>query len=55
MLIAGILRRVEELVQNLDRDNLPRTRDEIEGLAAILESHFRWEERRIIGAAQPAR
>ncbi len=55
VLIAGIVRRVEELVQNLDRDNLPRTRDEIEGLAAILESHFRWEERRIIGAAQPAR
>ncbi|MGS0688691.1 hemerythrin domain-containing protein [Nakamurella sp. GG22] len=51
VLIAGILRRVQELVQHLDRDNLPRARDEIEGLAAVLESHFRWEERRIVGAA----
>ena len=51
LLIAGILQRVQELVDDLDRDNLPHARDEIEGLAAVLESHFRWEERRIIGVA----
>ncbi len=48
VLIAGILRRVRELVENLGEDNLARARDEIEGLAAVLESHFRWEERRIL-------
>ena len=53
VLIGTILRRVRELVEHLDQDNRARVRDEIEGLAAILESHFRWEERRIGAAASP--
>ena len=33
-----------------DSDDLVRARSEIDGLAAILESHFRWEERAIVAA-----
>jgi hemerythrin-like domain-containing protein len=49
-LVAKILRRVEELVNGFDRDNIERARSELDGLAAILESHFAWEERRIVDA-----
>ena len=49
-LIGGIVRRVEELAASLGTDNAQRARSELDGLAAILESHFRWEERRIAGA-----
>ena len=31
-------------------DDLARARSEIDGLAAILESHFRWEERAVVTA-----
>jgi hypothetical protein len=49
VLIAGILGRVRELAENVDASDTAHMRDEIDGLAAILESHFRWEERRIAG------
>jgi hypothetical protein len=47
-LVAGILRRVEELA---GRPADPRAVvGELDGLAAILESHFAFEERRIAAA-----
>jgi hypothetical protein len=49
-LIAGIVRRVEQLAAELGTGSAQRVRSELDGLAAILESHFRWEERRIAGA-----
>jgi len=47
--IAEILRRVEELAAAGPAD-AGEVGGELDGLAAILESHFRWEERRIAAA-----
>jgi hemerythrin-like domain-containing protein len=49
-LVAEILHRVEQLAGDFTRDNAQRVRSELDGLAAILDSHFRWEERRIADA-----
>jgi hemerythrin-like domain-containing protein len=49
-LISAIVRRVEQLAAVLSTDNAQRARSELDGLAAILESHFRWEERKLAGA-----
>jgi hypothetical protein len=49
-LIGEIVRRMEQLAAVLSTDNVQSARLELDGLAAILESHFRWEERRIAGA-----
>jgi iron-sulfur cluster repair protein YtfE (RIC family) len=46
-MIAAILRRAAELAAALDA---PGTRAELDGLAAILRSHFSWEERRLVAA-----
>lgn len=43
--IAGLLQRVAALAGEPDRAAIQR---ELDGLAAILESHFRWEERRLV-------
>ncbi|PWW22082.1 hemerythrin HHE cation binding domain-containing protein [Geodermatophilus normandii] len=49
--ISGILGRVEELAgELLDAGASPRLAGELEGLAAIVESHFSFEERRIAAA-----
>jgi Hemerythrin HHE cation binding domain len=48
--IASILRRVDELAAGAGPGNAAEVRGELDGLAAILESHFRWEERRVTGA-----
>lgn len=48
-LVAGILRRVEELVGQAGVDP-GAVVGELDGLAAILESHFAFEERRIAAA-----
>lgn len=45
--IAAILQRAASLAGALDA---PGTRGELDGLAAILESHFAWEERRLVAA-----
>ena len=45
--IAAILTRAAALAADLDA---PGTRAELGGLAAILESHFAWEERRLVTA-----
>jgi hypothetical protein len=49
-LVAGILQRVEQLAGDFGPDDAHRVRAELDGLAAILESHFRWEERRLVAA-----
>jgi hypothetical protein len=47
MMVAGMLERAGELAADLDADG---ARAELDGLAAILESHFNWEERRLVSA-----
>ncbi|WP_433527204.1 hemerythrin domain-containing protein [Nocardia pseudovaccinii] len=49
-LVADILRRLTELLDSIGPDNADTVRRELDGLAAILESHFRWEERRLVQA-----
>ncbi|MEV6072524.1 hemerythrin domain-containing protein [Nocardia sp. NPDC052001] len=49
-MVADILTRMTTLLGDVTADNLTAVRNEITGLAAILESHFRWEERRITEA-----
>jgi hypothetical protein len=44
------VRRVEQLAAELGTGSAQRVHSELDGLAAILEPHFRWEERRIAGA-----
>jgi hemerythrin-like domain-containing protein len=46
-MIATILRKASALAADLDA---PGARGELDGLAAILESHFAWEERRLAAA-----
>ncbi|MFI6217174.1 hemerythrin domain-containing protein [Nocardia brasiliensis] len=47
-LVADIVRRLDGLLNAAaNRDTVHR---ELDGLAAILESHFRWEERRLVRA-----
>jgi len=46
-MVAGMLRRVAELAADLDADG---ARAELDGLAALLESHFIWEEKRLVAA-----
>ena len=46
-LIAGIVARVEEIARELEEGGSPRLVAELDGLGAILESHFSFEERRI--------
>ncbi|MEV0236006.1 hemerythrin domain-containing protein [Nonomuraea sp. NPDC050786] len=52
--IEGILDRVAELVEGFDAavgpDEVRRVRGELDGLAAIMESHFAYEEREIVTA-----
>lgn len=49
-LVAGVLRQLSEILATLTPDNSGRVRREIDGLTAILESHFQWEERRLVAA-----
>jgi len=49
-LVADILRRLTELLDSVEPDNADTVRRELDGLAAILESHFQWEERRLVRA-----
>ena len=45
--IAGLLRRLKELAAAPDRAAVQL---ELDGLAALLEGHFTWEERRLVKA-----
>jgi hemerythrin-like domain-containing protein len=50
VLVADILRRLQGLLTTLTPDSAEPARRELDGLTAILESHFRWEERRLVDA-----
>ena len=45
--IAALLRRVSELTGSRDADGV---RAELDGIAAVLASHFAWEEKRVVAA-----
>jgi hypothetical protein len=47
VIVAGMLRRVAELAADLDADG---ARAELDGLAAVLETHFIGEEKRLVTA-----
>lgn len=49
-LVADILRRLQSLMATVNPGNATRVKGELAGLAAILESHFQWEERKIVTA-----
>jgi hemerythrin-like domain-containing protein len=53
-MVAAILRRLEELPRELRAEPDPaearRVGAELDGLAALLESHFVWEEKRLVAA-----
>jgi hypothetical protein len=49
--IAGLLVRLRELAQQSDRAAIQL---ELDGLAALLEGHFTWEERRLVAALDAA-
>ncbi|MDG4805427.1 hemerythrin domain-containing protein [Micromonospora sp. WMMD1120] len=48
--VAGILRRVETVLTGDPAVPPSRVRAELDGLAAILETHFRYEEKRLVTA-----
>jgi len=41
---------VREIVSTLTPENSGQLLRELDGLTAILESHFQWEERRLVNA-----
>ncbi|MEU7828696.1 hemerythrin domain-containing protein [Nonomuraea sp. NPDC049129] len=47
--VADIMRELQELLGDLEADP-ERVRADLDGLAALLESHFVYEERRLISA-----
>ncbi|MBT2227016.1 hemerythrin domain-containing protein [Nonomuraea sp. NEAU-A123] len=47
--VADIMRALQELLGDLDADP-ERVRAELDGLAALLESHFVYEEKRLVSA-----
>jgi iron-sulfur cluster repair protein YtfE (RIC family) len=51
-MVSGILRRLEELAGGLETEAAPaearRVRAELDGLAALLESHLVYEEKRLV-------
>ncbi|MCO5992085.1 hemerythrin domain-containing protein [Actinoallomurus rhizosphaericola] len=49
-LVADILRRLQHLLATLTPENAEHVGRELDGLTAILESHFQWEERRLVAA-----
>jgi hemerythrin-like domain-containing protein len=49
-LIERILRRLRDLLSAVTPETVESARAEIDGLAAIMESHFRWEERTLLDA-----
>lgn len=50
VLIADILRRTQELLADFRVEDAEKVRRELDGLSAIMESHFQWEERRLVQA-----
>lgn len=50
VLIADILRRTQQLLEDFRVEDAEKVRRELNGLSAIMESHFQWEERRLVQA-----
>jgi hemerythrin-like domain-containing protein len=54
VVVAGMLRRIDELVAGVPADPPPDVLDgvldELAGMAALLGSHFRFEEKRLVDA-----
>lgn len=50
--VTGMLGDLESLLARLDTEPAQgeRVRDELDGISALLESHFRYEEKRIVAA-----
>jgi hemerythrin-like domain-containing protein len=49
-LVANIVRRLGQLLAEVTPGTVDEVRREIDGLSAILESHFRWEEKTLVDA-----
>lgn len=49
-LVEDIVRRLRDLLASVTPETVDEVRPEIDGLSAILESHFRWEEKAIVDA-----
>jgi iron-sulfur cluster repair protein YtfE (RIC family) len=49
-LVEDVLRRLRELVTTVTPATVDAVRREVDGLSAIMESHFRWEERTLVAA-----
>lgn len=49
-LVEDIVRRLSELLASTTPDTVDEVRREVDGLSAILESHFRWEEKALVAA-----
>jgi hypothetical protein len=48
--VADVLAQLTEILSTLTPENSGHVRRELDGLTAILESHFQWEERRLVAA-----
>jgi hemerythrin-like domain-containing protein len=49
-LVADIVRRLTKLLTTITPETVDEVRREVDGLSAILESHFRWEEKTLVAA-----
>ena len=49
-LVEDIVRRLRDLLASATPGTVEEVRGEIDGLSAILESHFRWEEKVLVDA-----
>lgn len=49
-LVAGIIAQLNQILATPTPDSSGQLLRELDGLTAILESHFRWEERRLVSA-----
>jgi hypothetical protein len=49
-LIAGVVGQLNEILSSLTPENSGQLLRELDGLTATLESHFQWEERRLVNA-----
>ena len=49
-LVAGIVAQLNQILATLTPDKSAQLLRELDGLTAILESHFQWEERRLVAA-----
>jgi iron-sulfur cluster repair protein YtfE (RIC family) len=51
-LVEDIVRRLRQLLSTVTPETVEEVRREVDGLSAILESHFRWEEKALVDALE---